>query len=129
MTTDFNRIASMAKFRFVHFFMFAQSKVSFLQGDRNHLSLPIYNFSLKREVVDDNIKMEVPDMAKINFKNKVNTVEFCHVFAKEIWGQSSLLQHLKVHEGFQHQCNRCSYKTPTKKHLKGPINIPFRNNF
>ena len=94
----------------------------------NKMKTDKYKGPIKREVVDDNIKMEVPDMAKIYFKNKVNTVEVCHVFAKEIWGQSSLLQHLKVHEGFQHQCNRCSYKTPTKKHLKGPINIPFRNN-
>ena len=33
-----------------------------------------------------------------------------------------LLQHLKVHEGIQHQWDKCSYKTPTKKYLKGPIN-------
>ena len=64
--------------------------------------------------------MEVPDgiatdMAKINFKKKVNAVEVCHVCAKEIWGRPSLLQQLKVHEGIQHQCDKSSYKTPTKK--------------
>ena len=68
---------------------------------------------IKREVVevDDNIKMEGPDeiatdMAKINFEKKGNT-EVCHVCAKEFWGRLSLLKH-------QHQCDKCSYKTPTK---------------
>ena len=86
-----------------------------------------YKDPLKHEVVevDDNIKMEVPDeiatdMAKIYFK--INT-EVCHVCAKELWGRLSLLQHMKVHEGIQHQCDKCSYKTPTKKYLKGPINM------
>ena len=78
-----------------------------------------YKDPIKREVVDDNIKMEVPDeiatdMAKINFKKKVNT-EVCHVCAKEFWGRPSLLQHIKIHEGMHHQCDNCSYKTPTKK--------------
>ena len=67
-----------------------------------------YKDPIKREVVDDNIKMEVPDgiatdMTKINFKKTVNTIEVCHVCAKEIWGRPSLLQHLKVHERIQHQ--------------------------
>ena len=74
--------------------------------------------------------MEVPDqiatdMAKINFEMKINT-EVCHVCAKEFWGRLSLLQHMKVHEGIQHQCDKCSYKTPTKKYLKGPINRNIR---
>ena len=78
-----------------------------------------YKDPIKREV-DDNIKMEVPDeiatdMAKINFE--INT-EVSHVCAKEFWGRLSLLQHMKVHEGIQHQCDKCSYKTPTKKYLK-----------
>ena len=95
----------------------------------NKMKTDKYKGPIKREVVDDNIKMEVPDMAKINFKNKVNTVEFCHVFAKEIWGQSSLLQHLKVHEGMQHQCDKCSYKTPTTKTSERSHQYSFRNNF
>ena len=66
-----------------------------------------YKDPIKREVVDDNINMEVPDeiatdMAKHNFKKKVNNVEVCHVCAKEFWDRLSLLQHLKVHEGIQH---------------------------
>ena len=49
-----------------------------------------YKDPIKREVVYDNIKMEVPneiatDMAKIYFKKKVNTVDDCHVYAKEFW--------------------------------------------
>ena len=77
-----------------------------------------YKDPIKREVVDDNIKMEVPDeiardMAKINFKRKVNT-EVCHVCDKEFWGRLSLLQHINVHKGIQHQCDQCSYKTPKK---------------
>ena len=84
-----------------------------------------YTDPIKREVVDDNIKMEVPDeiatdKGKINFKNKIST-EVCHVCAKEFWGRLSLLQHMKVHEGIQHQCDKCSYKTPTKKYLKGAV--------
>ena len=48
----------------------------------NKMKTDKYKDSIKREVVDDNIKMEVPneiatDMAKINFKKKVNT-EVCH---------------------------------------------------
>ena len=66
-----------------------------------------YKDPIKREVVDDNIKMEVPDeiatdMAKNNFKKKVNNVEVCHLCAKEFWGRLSLLQHLKIHEGIEH---------------------------
>ena len=76
--------------------------------------------------VDDNNKMEVPDeiatdRTQINFEMKINT-EVCHVCFKEFWDRLSLLQHMKVHEGIQHQCDKCSYKTPTKKYLKGPIN-------
>ena len=80
----------------------------------------------KREEVEDNIKMEIPDeiamdMAKINFKKKVNTVEVCHVCAKEFWGRPSLLQHLKKHEGIVHQCDKCSYKSSSGKYLKDHI--------
>ena len=51
-----------------------------------------YNHTIKREVVDDNIKMEVPDetatdMHKNNSKKKVITVEVCPVCAKEFWGR------------------------------------------
>ena len=51
-----------------------------------------YKDPIKHEVVDDNIKMEVPDiiatdMATINFKKKVNTVDDCHVCAQKIWGR------------------------------------------
>ena len=77
-----------------------------------------YKDPIKHEVVDDNIKMEVPneiatEMGKINFKKKINS-KVCHVCAKEFWGRLSLLQHLKVHEGIQHQWDKCSYKTQTK---------------
>ena len=66
-----------------------------------------YNVPIKREVVDDNIIMKVPDeiakdMAKKQFKKKVNNVEVCHLCAKEFWGRLSLLQHLKIHEGIEH---------------------------
>ena len=49
-----------------------------------------YKDKIDFEVVDDNIKMEVPDeiatnIATINLKKKVNTVEVCHVCAKELW--------------------------------------------
>ena len=67
----------------------SKAKLSEMKTDK-------YKGPIKREVVDDNIKMEVPDMAKINFKKKVNTVEVCLVCAMEIWGRPSLLQHLKV---------------------------------
>ena len=69
----------------------------------NKMKTDKYKDPIKREVVevDDNIKMEVPDV--------------CHVCAKEFGGRLSLLQHMKVHEGIQHQCDKCSYKTPTKK--------------
>jgi hypothetical protein len=65
--------------------------------------------------------MEVPDeiatdKAKIKFEKKIN------VCGKELWGRLSLLQHLKVQEGIQHQWDMCSYQTPTKKYLKGPKN-------
>ena len=55
----------------------------------NEMKTDKYKGPIKREVVDDNIKMEVPDgiatdITKINFKNNVNTVEVCHVCAKEI---------------------------------------------
>ena len=74
--------------------------------------------------------MEVPDgiatdMTKSNLKKKVNTVVVCHVCAKEISGRPSLFQQLKVHEGIQHQCDKCSYKTPTNK----KTSERFRNNF
>ena len=54
-----------------------------------------YKDPIKREVVDDNIKMEVPDeiatdMAKNNLKKKVNTIEVCHVCAKECQGVFSI---------------------------------------
>jgi hypothetical protein len=62
------------------------------------------------EVLDES----ATDMAKVNFKKKVNT-KVCHVCAKEFWGRLSLLQHLKGHEGIQHQWDKCSYKTPAKK--------------
>ena len=50
-----------------------------------------YKDPIKREVVDDNDKMEVPDeiateIAKIYVKNKVTTVQVCHVCAKEFQG-------------------------------------------
>ena len=53
----------------------------------NKMKTDKYNYPIKREVVDDNIKMEVPDeiatdKAKINFKKKINT-EVCHVCAKK----------------------------------------------
>ena len=78
-----------------------------------------YKDPIKHEVVDDNIEMEVPDeiatdKAKIKFKKK-NNPELCNVCAKELWGRLSLLQPLKLHEGIQHQWDKCSYKTPTKK--------------
>ena len=49
-----------------------------------------YKDTINFEVVDYNIKMEVPDeiatnIAKINLKKKVNTVEVCHVCANELW--------------------------------------------
>ena len=86
-----------------------------------------YKDFIKHEVVDDNIKMEVPDeaatdMAKKKIKKKINPVEICHVCAKEFWGRLSLVQHIRLHEGIQHQCDKWSYKTPTKKYRKGPIN-------
>ena len=42
--------------------------------------------------------------------------------AKEFWGRLSLLQHLKIHKGIEHQCDKCSYKSSSKKYLKDPIN-------
>jgi hypothetical protein len=51
---------------------------------------------------------------KIYFKKKFNTAEVCHVCAKEFWGRMSLLQHLKIHEGIEHKCEKCSYKCPSK---------------
>ena len=95
-----------------------------------------YKDPIKPELVevDDNTKMEGPDeiatdMAKINFEKKGNT-EVGYVCAKEFWGRLSLLQHMKVHKRIQHQCDKCSYKTPTKKYLKGPINRNrLRSNF
>ena len=42
--------------------------------------------------------------------------------AKESWGRLSLLQHLKIHEGIEHQCDKCGYKSPSKKYSKDPIN-------
>ena len=106
--------------------------INFLSNNvlsKNKKKTDKYKDPTKREVVevDDNIKMKGPDeiatdMAKINFEKKGNT-EVCHVCAKEFWGRLSLLQHMKVHEGIQHPCDKCSYKTPTKKYLKGPINM------
>ena len=65
--------------------------------------------------------MEVPDeiatdQAKINFVKKIKA-EVCHVCAKEFWSRLSLFEHLNVHEEIQHQWDKCSYKTPTKKYL------------
>ena len=78
----------------------------------NKMKTDKYKDPIKREVVevDDNIKMEVPDeiatdMAKINFEMNINT-EVCHMCAKEFWGRLSLLQHMKVHEGTKHQCDK-----------------------
>ena len=61
----------------------------------NKMETDKYEDPIKHEVVDDNIKMEVPDeiatdMTKNNLKKKVNT-EICHVFAKEFWGRPFLL--------------------------------------
>ena len=82
----------------------------------NKMKTDKYKDPIKLEVVDDNIKMEVPDeiatdMTKIDFQKKVNTVEVCHVCAKEFLGRLSLLQHLKIHEGIEYQCDKCSYKS------------------
>ena len=79
----------------------------------NKIKTDKYKGPIKREVVDDNIKIEVPDeiatdKAKINFKKKIST-EVCHVCAKEFWGRLRILQHLKVHEGIQDQWDKCSY--------------------
>ena len=78
----------------------------------NKMKTEKYTDPIKREVVDDNINMEVPveiatDKGKINFKKKINT-EVYHVCAKEFWGRLSLLKHLKVHEGIQHKWDKCS---------------------
>ena len=78
----------------------------------NKMKTEKYTDPIKRKVVDDNIKMEVPDeiatdKGKINFKRKMNT-EVYHVCARECWGRLSLLQHLKVHEGIQHKWDECS---------------------
>ena len=102
----------------------------------NKMKTDKYKDPTKREVVevDDNIKMEGPDesatgMAKINFEKKGNT-EVCHVCAKEFFDRLSLLQHMKVHKRIQHQCDKCSYKTPTKKYLIAPNNRnTLRSNF
>ena len=71
-----------------------------------------YTDPIKREVVNDNIKMEVldeiaKDKGTINFKKKTYT-EVCHVCAKEFCSRLSLLQHRNVHEGIQHQWDKCS---------------------
>ena len=42
--------------------------------------------------------------------------------ATESRGRLSLLQHLKIHEGIEHQCDKCGYKSPSKKYPKDPIN-------
>ena len=34
----------------------------------------------------------------------------------------SLLQHLKIHEGIEHQCDKYGYKSQSKKYLKDLIN-------
>ena len=86
----------------------------------NKMKTDKYKGPITHEVVDDNIIVEVPDgiatdMTKINLKKKVNTVVVCHVCAKEISRRASLFQQLKVHEGIQHQCDKCNYKTPTNK--------------
>ena len=85
-----------------------------------------YKDPIKREVVDDNIKMEVPDeaatdMAKKKLRRRLTLLRFV-MCAKEFWGRLSLVQHIRLHEGIQHQCDKWSYKTPTKKYRKGPIN-------
>ena len=69
----------------------------------NKMKTDKYKDPIKSEVVDDNIKLKVPDeiateMAKIDLKYKVNMVEVCHVCDKEFWGRMSLLQHLNIHE-------------------------------
>ena len=42
--------------------------------------------------------------------------------AKESLGRLSLLQHLKIHKGIEHQWDKCGYKSPSKKYPKDPIN-------
>ena len=63
-----------------------------VQKKLNKLKTDKYYHPIKREVVDDNMKMEVSDeiatdMHKNNSKKKVNTVELCNVCAKEFWGR------------------------------------------
>ena len=82
----------------------------------NKMKTDKYKDPIKSEVVDDNIKLKVPDenateMAKCYLKYKVNIVEVCHVCAKEFWGRLSLLQHLNIHEGIEHQCRKCGHKS------------------
>ena len=63
---------------------------------------------MRLEVVDD-IKLKflmkfLQTCTEIYFK--FNTGRVCHVCAKEFWGRLSL-QHLKIHEGIEHKCDKC----------------------